>query len=226
MCGIAGAIRTGESDAGRRRARAREVVRSWVSRMSEAQRHRGPDGSGPVGVDRGQEVVFGHRRLAIIDLSEAGAQPMVDPDSGCAVTFNGEIYNFAEIRRELEAAGERFRSASDTEVILKAYQRWGIDAVRRFRGIFALALWDPAAPRRPPGARPDGHQAALLDGPARRRRRGGPCCSRPRCARSSPAASCRGASTRRRSRRTSGTASWSARTPSSRASSCCPPPPS
>jgi asparagine synthase (glutamine-hydrolysing) len=115
-----------------------EVVR----RMSAAQRHRGPDGSG-LWQSSGGEVVFGHRRLAIIDLSEAGAQPMVDGDTGCAVTFNGEIYNFLEIRRDLEALGEKFRSSSDTEVILKAYRHEGIDAVRRFRGIFALALWDP-----------------------------------------------------------------------------------
>jgi asparagine synthase (glutamine-hydrolysing) len=91
----------------------------------------------------GQEVVFGHRRLAILDLSEAGAQPMVDGASGCAITFNGEIYNFREIRNDLEALGEGFCSSSDTEVVLKAYRRWGIEAVKRFRGIFALALWDP-----------------------------------------------------------------------------------
>ena len=112
--------------------------------MSDCQIHRGPDGSG-LWVSDGGEVVFGHRRLAIIDLSEAGAQPMTDPDSGCVVIFNGEIYNFREIRRELEAAGAAFRSSSDTEVLLKAYTQWGIDSVKRFRGIFALALWDPRA---------------------------------------------------------------------------------
>jgi asparagine synthase (glutamine-hydrolysing) len=110
--------------------------------MSSALRHRGPDGSG-LWTSSGGEVIFAHRRLAIIDLSEAGAQPMVDGESGCALTFNGEIYNFRELRRELEALGESFRSSSDTEVILKAYGRWGIDVVRRLRGIFALALWDP-----------------------------------------------------------------------------------
>jgi len=112
--------------------------------MTAAQCHRGPDGSG-LWQSRGQEVVFGHRRLAILDLSEAGAQPMVDADSGCAITFNGEIYNFMDIRRDLQASGEGFRSSCDTEVILKAYGRWGIDAVQRFRGIFALAIWDPRA---------------------------------------------------------------------------------
>jgi len=144
MCGIAGAIRRipNRRETGSRPSSER-IVR-LVERMTEAQRHRGPDGSGMwQSVD--QEVVFGHRRLAILDLSDAGAQPMVDPGSGTVVAFNGEIYNFREIRGELEALGETFRSSSDTEVILKAHDRWGIDAVQRFRGIFALALWDPRA---------------------------------------------------------------------------------
>jgi asparagine synthase (glutamine-hydrolysing) len=110
--------------------------------MSEALRHRGPDGCG-LWQSSDQEVVFGHRRLAILDLSEAGAQPMVEAESGCAITFNGEIYNFQEIRDDLRSLGESFHSSCDTEVILKAYKRWGIEAVSRFRGIFALALWDP-----------------------------------------------------------------------------------
>jgi asparagine synthase (glutamine-hydrolysing) len=88
-------------------------------------------------------VVFGHRRLAIIDLSAAGAQPMVDAASGCAVTFNGEIYNFRELRRELATLGEQFHSTSDTEVVLKAYKHWGLSVIPRLRGIFALAIWDP-----------------------------------------------------------------------------------
>jgi asparagine synthase (glutamine-hydrolysing) len=112
--------------------------------MSEAIRHRGPDGSG-WWQSEGQEAVFAHRRLAIIDLSEGGAQPKIDPANGCVITFNGEIYNYLEIRRELQALGDQFLSESDTEVILKAYGRWGIDAVARLRGIFALALWDPRA---------------------------------------------------------------------------------
>jgi asparagine synthase (glutamine-hydrolysing) len=141
MCGIAGAVRRipESPDAARPRS---ERIGAFVERISEAQRHRGPDGCG-LWQSRGQEVVFGHRRLAILDLSEAAAQPMVDDDSGCAVTFNGEVYNFPEIRRDLEALGETFRSSSDTEVVLKAHKRWGIGAVERFRGIFALALWDP-----------------------------------------------------------------------------------
>jgi asparagine synthase (glutamine-hydrolysing) len=87
--------------------------------------------------------VFAHRRLAIIDLSAAGAQPMIDVASGCAITFNGEIYNFQELRRELESGGERFLSHSDTEVVLKAFVRWGLDVIPRLRGIFAMGIWDP-----------------------------------------------------------------------------------
>jgi len=112
--------------------------------MTDAVTHRGPDGSG-LWQAPGQEVVLGHRRLAILDLSPAGAQPMIDEATGCAITFNGEIYNFLEIRGDLEAAGFSVRSTCDTEVILKAFSRWGIDAVKRFRGIFAFALWDPRA---------------------------------------------------------------------------------
>jgi asparagine synthase (glutamine-hydrolysing) len=144
MCGISGAIRSIQDDravAGRPHG---TKLRAIVQRMSDSQRHRGPDGAG-IWESSGQEVVLGHRRLAILDLSEAGAQPMVDGATGCAVTFNGEIYNFADLRRELESLGEAFRSSCDTEVILKAYKVWGIEAVRRFRGIFAFALWDPAA---------------------------------------------------------------------------------
>jgi asparagine synthase (glutamine-hydrolysing) len=142
MCGIAGAVR--ESPVGSETVSRLDGARfvGLVERMTEAERHRGPDGSG-LWVSRGREVIFGHRRLAILDLTDAGAQPMVDVDSGCAITFNGEIYNFREIRRDLEGLGEVFRSSCDTEVVLKAYKCWGIDAVKRFRGIFALGLWDP-----------------------------------------------------------------------------------
>ena len=143
MCGIAGAIGNlgpGAATAGWNRS----AVFACVERVSNALRHRGPDGAGFWSADSA-EVVFGHRRLAIIDLSEAGAQPMVDAASGCVVTFNGEIYNFRELRRELEAIGEHFDSSSDTEVVLKAYARWGLGVVRRLRGIFAMAIWDPRA---------------------------------------------------------------------------------
>lgn len=143
MCGIAGAVGSlsplGSSDVS-----MGEKVAGCVARISEAIRHRGPDGFGTWCTER-REVVFAHRRLAIIDLSAAGAQPMVDAASGCVITFNGEIYNFQQLRRELESSGDSFFSNSDTEVVLKAYVRWGLDAVPRLRGIFALAIWDPRA---------------------------------------------------------------------------------
>jgi asparagine synthase (glutamine-hydrolysing) len=133
MCGLAGAAGLVDDD-----------VVTAVRRMNDAQSHRGPDSQGlwTSGADAPFEVSLGHRRLAIIDLSPAGAQPMRNVGTGDVVVFNGEIYNFGDLRRELEAAGARFFSNSDTEVILHAYERWGLDSVRRFRGIFAFALWD------------------------------------------------------------------------------------
>lgn len=141
MCGIAGAIGNLSPPLHDVTA-ARDALTACVERISLAQRHRGPDGDG-LWAAPSSEVVFGHRRLAIIDLSAAGAQPMVDPGSGCAITFNGEIYNFKELRRELAALGEQFHSSSDTEVVLKAYKCWGLKVVPRLRGIFAMGIWDP-----------------------------------------------------------------------------------
>jgi asparagine synthase (glutamine-hydrolysing) len=141
MCGIAGAVGS-LSLARSRDGSAGERVAECVARVSDALRHRGPDGSGTWCTER-REVVFAHRRLAIIDLSEGGAQPMVDAATGCAITYNGEIYNFQELRRELESGGASFLSNSDTEVVLKAFVRWGLDAIPRLRGIFAMGIWDP-----------------------------------------------------------------------------------
>ncbi|MBI1944063.1 MAG: asparagine synthase (glutamine-hydrolyzing) [Deltaproteobacteria bacterium] len=135
MCGIAGAVGLIDDD-----------VVGAVRSMSRAQAHRGPDGEGFFQSATGDfEVALAHRRLAIIDLSTNANQPMVEPASGCVVVFNGEIYNFAELRAELAAKGAVFRTKSDTEVILHAWLAWGPDAVKRFRGIFAFALWDPRA---------------------------------------------------------------------------------
>jgi asparagine synthase (glutamine-hydrolysing) len=106
--------------------------------MISIQRHRGPDGRGEL-VDH--EVGLGHVRLAIIDV-EGGAQPIGNGDGRLQVVFNGEIYNFVELRDELETAGHRFRTRSDTEVIVHAYERWGKDCVQRFNGMFAFAVWD------------------------------------------------------------------------------------
>jgi asparagine synthase (glutamine-hydrolysing) len=105
--------------------------------------HRGPDGEGAgfyTTVD-GHEVALGHRRLSIIDL-EGGAQPLVSHDGRYVITFNGEIYNYIELRQELRELGHSFETASDTEVILEAYRAWGPDCVRRFRGMFALVIYD------------------------------------------------------------------------------------
>src|ERR1041384_7501388 len=108
-----------------------------VRRMLPCLESRGPDGEGLWA--RGP-VAFGHRRLKIIDLSEAGTQPMTDDELGLSLVFNGCIYNYRQRGGELEGYGSRFFSTSDTEVIIKAYHRWGADCVQRFLGMFAFAV--------------------------------------------------------------------------------------
>ena len=130
MCGIAGIFAPG----GR-------VDPNTVRAMADAIAHRGPDDSGLEVLANG-ELVLGHRRLAILDLSPLGHQPMSHPSGKVWIVFNGEIYNFKEIRANLIAEGDRFRSESDTEVVLAAYARWGVSSLQRFRGMFAFALWD------------------------------------------------------------------------------------
>ncbi|MEU8813543.1 N-acetylglutaminylglutamine amidotransferase [Actinoplanes sp. NPDC048796] len=127
MCGIAGELRYD--------GRAAEV--EAVRRMLPCLESRGPDGEGLWA--RGP-VAFGHRRLKIIDLSEAGAQPMTDEDLGLTLVFNGCVYNYRQLREELRGHGYKFFSTSDTEVIIKAYHRWGADCVTRFLGMFAFAI--------------------------------------------------------------------------------------
>ncbi|MBL8901613.1 MAG: asparagine synthase (glutamine-hydrolyzing) [Planctomycetes bacterium] len=133
MCGIAGAV--GAIDA---------EVRAALARAHAAQAHRGPDAEG-LWPDSGasERVLFAHRRLAILDLSPEANQPMRDDASGCVLVFNGEIYNFAALRDELRAAGRSFRTRSDTEVLLAAYAQWGDECVRKLRGMYAFALFDP-----------------------------------------------------------------------------------
>lgn len=104
--------------------------------------HRGPDAEG---TSREDHYILGHRRLAIIDLSEGGAQPMVDEASGVSIVFNGEIYNYVELRDELRALGVHFQTQSDTEVLLKAYLTWGVDCLPKLNGMFAFACVDPGA---------------------------------------------------------------------------------
>lgn len=112
-----------------------------VQRMNAAQLHRGPDDRGVARCEfLGGEVVLGNTRLAIIDTSPAGHQPMNDPETGNWITYNGETYNFKELRSEI--GGGPWVSNTDTEVVLRAYNKWGIDAFRRMRGMFALAIWD------------------------------------------------------------------------------------
>ncbi len=131
MCGIAGALGGTKNDS----------IQS-VKRMLNAMEHRGPDQDG-LWFCASHNTVLGHRRLSIIDLSEAGRQPMVDESTGVSMTFNGECYNYQELRADLVRAGHDFRSTSDTEVVLKAYIEWGGSFVSRMRGMFALAIWDP-----------------------------------------------------------------------------------
>jgi asparagine synthase (glutamine-hydrolysing) len=138
MCGIAGAL---VFDGG-----SFEVTADGLVAMRDTMSHRGPDGSG-VWVSRDRRVGLAHRRLSIIDLSDAAGQPMANADGSLQIVYNGEIYNHAEIRRELESAGERRWKTdhSDTEVILHAYERWGIECLQRLRGMFAFGLWDERA---------------------------------------------------------------------------------
>lgn len=130
MCGILGWVITQSADGRERFARALETLR-----------HRGPD-DGDIFVADG--ILLGHRRLSIIDLSSAGRQPMEDSELGNVITYNGEIYNYLELRVELEALGHVFRTASDTEVLLHAFRAWGAHALNRLNGMWAFAIWQPA----------------------------------------------------------------------------------
>ena len=131
MCGIAGILHLkGES-----------TTRSLptLELMLDSMRHRGPD-------DRGSQdlgpFTCGHLRLSILDLSHNGHQPMSINDGNLWITYNGEIYNYIELRKELQALGSTFRGDTDTEVILHAYQHWGLECFNRFNGMWALAIWD------------------------------------------------------------------------------------
>lgn len=132
MCGIAG-ILTFNKDLG--------DLETITRRMQTALRHRGPDDSGTY-ISTDKQVALAHTRLAILDLSPAGHQPMSTPDGRYWITFNGEIYNFQQLRQHLISKGEKFHSKTDTEVILKLYQTEGSNCVEHLRGMFAFAIWD------------------------------------------------------------------------------------
>ena len=139
MCGIVGIL-----------ARKTQIPPAVLEQATLSLAHRGPDDSGTVLLQETQpeplEIGLGHRRLAILDLSPLGHQPMQDPVTGNWIVFNGEIYNFRDLRKELDASGVQFKSHSDTEVILAAYRVWGEACLTRLNGMFAFALWD--APRK------------------------------------------------------------------------------
>jgi asparagine synthase (glutamine-hydrolysing) len=132
VCGIFGVVSRGPS-----------LPADFLTKAACSLAHRGPDDSGTILLKAdNQEIGFAHTRLSIIDLSPLGHQPMHDPATGNWIVFNGEIYNFRELRQELAAAGAEFRSHSDTEAILGAYRKWGEDCLTRLHGMFAFALWD------------------------------------------------------------------------------------
>ena len=135
MCGIAGLFAYDGS--------AAPVDRDALRRMNDAMIARGPDGEG-IWVADNSRTGFAHRRLSIIDLSDSGAQPMEMDGGRLVITYNGEIYNFRELRTELEQQGRRFQSGSDTEVLLHLYDRDGADMVEKLRGMFAFAIYDRA----------------------------------------------------------------------------------
>jgi asparagine synthase (glutamine-hydrolysing) len=135
MCGIVGAA-----------AMRGGLSLDIVTLMRDTLRHRGPDDEGAWCSPDGR-VALGHRRLAVVDLSVAGRQPMTDAGGRIQIVFNGEIYNYRELRRELEEYGHRFRTRTDTEVIVEGYRRWNVDVLRRLDGMFALALYDARVER-------------------------------------------------------------------------------
>ncbi len=130
MCGIVGIWDLKDS-----------IDRGVLCSMNDALAHRGPDDSG-IYIDNENALGLGHRRLSIIDLTERGHQPMSNNDQSIWITYNGEIYNYQELRKELTLLGHRFNSSSDTEVVLKSYEQWGIGCLEKFIGMFAIGIWD------------------------------------------------------------------------------------
>ena len=129
MCGLCGELRFDGS----------APEQGVIERMKQKLVKRGPDSEG---IYIKTPVALGHRRLAIIDLSDKAAQPMLDEAAGVSLVFNGTIYNYPDLRKELQALGHTFKSTGDTEVILRSYIEWGESCVTRLQGMFAIAIWD------------------------------------------------------------------------------------
>ena len=132
MCGIVGVVKPNAA-----------IDIELVKQMRDSFTYRGPDDGG-LWAGNDEHVVLGHRRLSIIDRSHNGHQPMIDEPSGCVIVFNGEVFNYREIKETLVSKGVEFKTESDTEVILKAYLAYGDECVQQFNGMFAIAIWDPA----------------------------------------------------------------------------------
>lgn len=130
MCGIAGQINF-----------HKPVQEQNILAMNAALKHRGPDGEG-IYINESKTAALGHRRLSFLDLTEAGKQPMTNEDGSLRITYNGEIYNYLELRSELEAYGHIFRSHTDTEVILHGYEQWGTEVLSKLKGMFAFGIWN------------------------------------------------------------------------------------
>ena len=155
MCGIAGFVDAGSS-------RNAESLTRLCETMCQSIRHRGPDDQG-VWIDERAGIALGQRRLSIVDLSPAGHQPMISGNGRYVITYNGEIYNFQDLRLELEGRGVQFRGHSDTEVMLEAFAAFGVEpTVKRLIGMFAIALWDRRRTDINVDPRPPRDQAALL----------------------------------------------------------------
>jgi len=134
MCGIAGFLQL--------KAEIDQPLAQVAQTMADTLTHRGPDDSG-AWADEAAGIALGHRRLSIIDLSAAGHQPMLSANGRFVVSYNGEIYNHGDLRKELEAQGAAFRGHSDTEVIVEGFARWGIaETLARLIGMFGMAVWD------------------------------------------------------------------------------------
>src|SRR3989339_142658 len=130
MCGIAGFVQSN-----------RQFDKGSLEQMLQLLKHRGPDAQG-THVDERSQVYLGHRRLSIIDLSPLGNQPMHNEDQSVSVVFNGEIYNYQELKKDLVQKGHQFRSNTDTEVIIHAWEEYGEQSFQKFNGMFAIVLWD------------------------------------------------------------------------------------